>query len=158
SIKGCLLSREEESDEAADESHRKARENGQRVEIALVQDSKNDVHHKHCDNHENGEISDGVLKSPCFPLKVAPNCRGSDASRYTVNKSSRVAHGYARLQIKKESDTRELIQMIDCLRTQRGLPFYQGTQRDEISAIIGFDVKEREIFGFRAFAVLELKD
>jgi len=83
---------------------------------------------------------------------------GGTTSRAVLDEVGRVADRHARLQVEEEGDASELVQMVHRLRPERRPPFHQRVERDEVLAVVGLDVEEREVLGGGALLVLDLED
>ena len=144
--------------ETADERRRQSREHRERVDVALVENGKNHVHHEYGEPHQDREIVHRVAEGERLALEAAAQRRRHHLRRRLRDEIGGVADRNARLQVEEDRDGRELIDVVHRLKPERGLPRHQLAQRDHILAIVGLDVEEREILGGAPLRVLDLQD
>src|SRR6266478_2979067 len=112
------------------------------MQITFVEDGKDHIHDEHGQKHENGQITNGIAKSQRLSLQTCTHCRGHDLGCRLRYEGCGIAHGYPWLEVEKERDTGELIEVVDRLRAQRFFPSNQGIERHEIFAVVGSNVEK----------------
>src|SRR3982751_6851320 len=128
------------------------------MDITLVKDRENDVHDEHGQRHQDGQTRYRVTECLRFALQLTPNSRRHDFSGCLTDEVSRVAQGYAWLQIEKQRHTRELIQVVYSFWTERLFPGYQFAERHKPLSVVRSNVKLRKILWFPSRFVLNFED
>src|SRR5215470_8276533 len=110
------------------------------MQVTFVKDSQNHIHHKHREKHEDRQIADRGAEGLGFALQARAQGRRDNFSSSFNDKVGGVAQGDAWLEIERERDARELVQMVHRLEAKGSLPRYQRVEWHEAFAIVGLDV------------------
>ena len=157
-IERRLLPEQVKGQESPHEGCGKGREHRERVDVTLVENCQNHVHHEHGEGHQEGEVSDRVAKRLGLALQARSHGRRHDFPRGSADEIGGLTDGHPRLEIEEKRDAGELVQVVHRLRTERRLPRDQGVERHEVFPVIGLDVQERQVIGLRAGGVFHLQD
>ncbi len=157
-IERRLLSEHVQSQQPADERGGKRREHRQRVHIALVQDGQDHVHYEYGQRHQDGQIANRVAERQGLALQARAHGRRHDLHLCLADEVGGVADGHSRLEIVKDCDTRELVQVVYGLGAQRLLPGDQRADRYQIFPVVGLDIQQRKVFGLGARGVLHFQN
>src|SRR5512145_752858 len=118
------------------------------MHVTLVEDCQDHVHHEDSQGHQDREIANRVAKRLGFTLQLGAHSWWNNLARRVTDEVGRITERYSGLEIKEERHTRELVQVIHDLRTQRCLRCDQFAERNETLSIISLNIEQRKVFRF----------
>src|ERR1700730_15963862 len=110
------------------------------MNVALVENSEDDIHNEECGQDEKRERLEQLLKDQAFPLKLPFHCRRKSFCRRLLNKRGNISQSHSRFCIKAKGYARKLVQVVNGLETERRLRLRHRANRNKSSTNIGLDV------------------
>src|SRR5262249_28824183 len=115
----------------ADTRRRQRRENGQRMDVALIQDSENYVHRDYRGKNQQRLVCERSLKRLRRALKRRLDRRGqTDLGLCSFNRLDRLPKSGSRSQIERQRDRRKLALMVHRQTGSLRLEMSEGAQRN----------------------------
>src|SRR6185369_2910427 len=128
------------------------------MDVALVEDREDHVHHKHRESHQQRQTRDGSAERQRLTLQLCTNARRNYFARRLLDEIRRSTESHARLEVERERHARELIEVVHRLWTKRGSPGDQFLERHKPSAVVRLDIQQRKILGLLAHRIVHLEN
>ncbi len=123
------------------------------MEIALVEDRENYIHHEDGEEQKDGEALHGFAENESLALQAAANIRGQNFLRGFIDEIGGFADGVAGLHVEEKCDAGKLVDVIYGLGADGLMRRGDGVERNHALAIVAFDVQQAEIGGIGALAI-----
>ena len=124
--RGLLRRRGSSVSEPADQRRRQRREHRDRVDVALVEDREDHVHHEDGEEHQDRQVCGRCCGRSAPRPAGSPRIVGGTISAAAFSmKSVASPIGDAGLQVEEDRDARELVQVVDRLGPSDRLPRHQ---------------------------------
>src|SRR2546423_1586367 len=111
------------------------------MNVALIKNAEDDIHHEHGGKDKKGQRFEELLQTKAFALNLAFHRRRQFLSLGFLDVISHIAERRVRFRIEAESDTGELIEVINGLQAELGGRLRQGPDRNQRVLAFGTDVK-----------------
>src|ERR1041385_6021061 len=90
------------------------------MNITLVKNRENHVHHEHRESHQDRQAHDRASKRQRLTLQFRAHARRYNLRRLLSDVIRRTAQRDSRLEVEEECHARELVQVVHCLWTKNG--------------------------------------
>ena len=110
------MRKSDQGQQGAEGRRRQARENRQRVDVALVEDAEHDVDDEHGDDQQHGEVRERALERGRRALELARDAVGHGVLRHLPHPAQHVAERGAPREPERHRDGRQLPVVVHRLR------------------------------------------
>src|ERR1051325_9805519 len=128
------------------------------MNITLVKDREDYVHHEDSQTHQQCKTRHCARKRLCLTNQFTPHAGRHDFVRRLGDEIGSVSKRDTGFKVEEQCHTRELIQVIHCLWTKCCSPRYKFTKLDQTLAVIGSNVQLRAIFRMSSSLISNLEN
>ena len=134
-IKRKRRTKKPEREQAADDGGKERGKHRDRMNVTLVKNSEDHIHDEKRADDEKRQRIEKLLENKSLALDFAFDGRRQRFGGGLLNKGSHIAQSDAGFRIEAESDAGKLVRVINGLKTDFGLGFREGPNRNQLRVV-----------------------